>query len=194
MLKRFTIHPPSRILESVTVPELTHNYQTSSDPLPGAVKFAPSRRQVAGIILVCLALYIGGAYANDQQFVKVRAGKLTIKGDLYDTKLMFNGKKLYDGNGFILSFVDKYVLDGKDVVLLTSNSGGTGCPVMYFFVTITSQGAASLSPQFGTCSDLARPVLRGSKIIITMPRITGNGDAKYVYKNGIVTEDGKPVK
>lgn len=77
---------------------------------------------------------------------------------------------------------------------MMNNSGGTACPVQYFFVSVTTEGNAKLSPEFGTCSDLAKPAQKGSKIIVTMPKVTGRGNAKYVYENDTIFENGKAIK
>jgi hypothetical protein len=127
--------------------------------------------------------------------ISLRGGELVVEGEINDTKLFLNDKKLRDGDGFMLSFENRYAIGNKDIVLMMNNSGGTACPVQYFFVTVPTQGAAQLSPEFGTCSDLAKPVRKGSKIIVTMPEMfEGGGKVKYIFENGILTESSKAVK
>lgn len=52
-----------------------------------------------------------------------------------------------------LSLVAHLELKDRDVVLLQDN-GGTACPALYRFASITAQGIA-VTPEFGTCSDIA---------------------------------------
>lgn len=146
------------------------------------------------IVFLSIALINSSlAYSAEEESISVRGGNLTISGDLNDMKLFIN-RKLRDGNGFSLSFVEKYAVSNTDVVLIMNNSGGTACPVQYFFVSITSQGATKLSPEFGTCSDLAKPIQKGGKIIVSMPKMNDRGDAKYVYQNDTLYENGKAIK
>ncbi len=138
----------------------------------------------------------GVSYASEDNTLVVRGGKLTVVGESGsgEQKLLLNTKKLRDGDGFSLSFEQKYSVGDKDIILMMNNSGGTACPVQYFFVSVTSQGNAKLSPEFGTCSDIAKSAQNGSKITVTMPKMTGRGNAKYVYENETIFENGKTIK
>jgi hypothetical protein len=149
--------------------------------------------RVSLLLAVCSA---GVSYASEDNNLTVRGGKLTVVGESGsgEQKLMLNGKKLRDGDGHSLSFEQKFTVGEKDVVLIINNSGGTACPVQYFFVSVSPQGNAKLSPEFGTCSDLAKPNQSGLKIAITMPKMSGTGNAKYVYENDTVFENGRAIK
>lgn len=138
----------------------------------------------------------GVSYASEDITLVVRGGKLTVVGESGsgEQKLLLNNKKLRDSDGFSLSFEQKYTVGDKDIILMMNNSGGTACPVQYFFVSVTTEGNAKLSPEFGTCSDLAKLAQNGSKIIVTMPKMTGRGNAKYVYENDTIFENGKAIK
>jgi hypothetical protein len=131
---------------------------------------------------------------NNDKVAILRGGKLSIIGDIGEPKLLFNGKKILEPETFGLDIIKTFPVGETDVVLIMNNSGGTACPVQYFFVSITLQGVAELSPEFGTCSDLAKPIQNGSKITITMPKIGERGSATYTYYNGSLTETGKPIK
>ena len=52
-----------------------------------------------------------------------------------------------------LHLVAHFELPDRDIVLL-QNTGGTACPALYRFATLTQQGIA-VTPEFGTCSDIA---------------------------------------
>lgn len=59
---------------------------------------------------------------------------------------------------------------GQDIVLL-QDTGGTACPALYRFATLTPQGIA-VTPEFGTCSDLAAATLEETPQGAQEPRIT----------------------
>ena len=52
-----------------------------------------------------------------------------------------------------LDLVAHYEVQGQDVVLI-ENTGGTGCPALFRFATLSPQGIA-VTPEFGSCSDIA---------------------------------------
>ena len=56
-----------------------------------------------------------------------------------------------------LHLVAHFELPDRDIMLLQS-TGGTACPALYRFATLTQQGIA-VTPEFGTCSDIASIVL-----------------------------------
>lgn len=130
--------------------------------------------------------------AFEERKVISRFGQLSITGEINSMQLVLSGDKLRDGDGFSLSFVHRALSADSDIVLVMNNSGGTACPAQYFFVTLSAANNSRLSPEFGTCSDLAEVSLNGSEITVTMPG--GTGRAQYVYSAGTVTENGKPIK
>lgn len=64
---------------------------------------------------------------------------------------------LVQGNA-ALHIVAHFELEGQDIVLL-QDTGGTACPALYRFATLTPQGIA-VTREFGTCSDLAATTLQ----------------------------------
>lgn len=89
-----------------------------------------------------------------EKTAKSRYGVLSIRDD---NILMFKAKPVQptiEGNNS-LSIVASYEL-GKDDVFLLQNSGGTACPALYTFVTISAAGVRA-TPEFGTCSDIIYP-------------------------------------
>jgi ankyrin repeat protein len=80
--------------------------------------------------------------------ISLRGGELVVKGEGGDAKLFLNDKKLRDGDGYMLYFENKYAIGNKDIILMMNNSGGTACPVQYFFVTVSTRGSAQLSSEF----------------------------------------------
>jgi len=134
------------------------------------------------------------AAPDDENQTVTRYGQLSIVGDLNNMQLMFNGKKLRDGDGFSLSFEKKLVSGNSDIILIMNNSGGRLCPVQYFFVTVKSESDVQLSPEFGTCSDLIKISQNGEQVIATMPDYSSGKKVKYAYIGGVVTENGVPIK
>ncbi|UTH75184.1 hypothetical protein [Chromobacterium sp. IIBBL 290-4] len=132
-----------------------------------------------------------------------RFGQLQVNDE---NQLLFNGKPLkpeVQGNNG-LSLLEKYTIDDKDVVLVQDN-GGTACPATYYFATV-SKARVSATPGFGTCSDLIKVKQDGVVLTVSMPGYKGEFESKasqkkagkekhlFVYKDGRVTENGKPVK
>lgn len=59
-----------------------------------------------------------------------------------------------------LDLVAHFELEGRDIVLL-QDTGGTGCPALYRFATLTPQGI-TITPEFGTCSGIATATLQAA--------------------------------
>ncbi len=158
------------------------------------------------IIGIALFFVIGPAalvQAQESQEVATRFGVLSVNEDKI---LLFKGRPLVptiEGNNSLdLGTVRQ--IGATDVVLVTSN-GGSGCPAVFYFVSVTRSGAKA-TPEFGTCSDLATVKRKGNSISVTMPGFLGPFEPKsaqrraakerhvFIYRAGVVTENGKPVK
>ncbi len=114
-----------------------------------------------------------------------------------DNTVLFKGRRVLPGvegnNG--LSIVASFEL-GKSDVLLLQNSGGSACPALFRFVSVSATGLAA-TPEFGTCSDIIYPTSDGKSVIHVAMLRSGPPAMKksvYSYANGQVTENGKPVK
>ena len=73
-----------------------------------------------------------------------------------------------------LHIVAHFESEDRDTVLL-QDTGGTACPALYRFATLTPQGIA-VTPAFGTCSDIATAALDtapGSTPVVTMTGFLG---------------------
>lgn len=160
--------------------------------------------------LLLLTLSITPAFAEK---IKTRFGELSVVNRLVDDGdaiLRLNGKPVQptvEGNNG-LSFIKVFQIGATDVALIQDN-GGTGCPALYYFVTLSAAGTR-VSPQFGSCSDLVDTKLNGQQIQVTMPGfLTAVQEADmtraqrnkvwaqkktFTYRNGTVYENGKPVK
>lgn len=69
-----------------------------------------------------------------------------------------------------LHVVAHFEQEGQDIVLL-QDSGGTACPALYRFATLTPQGI-TVTREFGTCSDLAAVTLEDTSNGMKEPRLT----------------------
>jgi hypothetical protein len=150
------------------------------------------------IPLAVLAL----AAAALAQGVSTRFGKLDVNSEKI---LTFKGRPVnpvVQGNDS-LSLLDKFSIGATDVVLIRVD-GGTACPALYHFVTVSATGAKA-TKFFGTCSDQAEAARKGDAITLTMPGFEGPFESAakqvkaekerhvFVFRNGAVTENGKPV-
>jgi hypothetical protein len=141
--------------------------------------------------------------------IPTRFGTLKINDE---NMLPFKGRPLspeIQGNNS-LSVKGNYQLGASDVllihVLLIQDHGGVGCPAMLYFVAVSASGVKA-TPAFGTCSDLVEVEQQdGGAVSVTMPGFMGPFESKaaqakaakqeyvYLYKNGLLTENGEPVK
>ncbi len=159
------------------------------------------RKYIFGIAL--LLLVSTNAPAQEENSITTRFGALTISDA---GKLLFKGNPVQPtieaNNSLDLS--EPYQIGAADVVLVTDN-GGTACPAIYYFVTVKESGA-KVTPSFGTCSDLIKTKRVGDSISVSMPGYQGPFASKraqsraarerhvFIYRAGVVTENGKPVK
>jgi hypothetical protein len=159
------------------------------------------RKYILGITLLLLAS--ASALAQETNSITTRFGALTVSDA---GTLLFKGTpvqpQIEANNSLDLS--EPYQIGAADVVLITDN-GGTSCPALYYFVTVTNSGA-KVTPSFGTCSDLIKVKRTGDSISVSMPGYRGPFESKraqlraarerhvFVYHAGVVTENGKPVK
>ena len=156
------------------------------------------------IFAIALLLLAGiSALAQEDKNVTTRFGALTVSDA---GVLLFKGTPVQPtieaNNSLDLS--EPYQIGAVDVVLVTDN-GGTACPALFYFVTVKESGV-KVSPAFGTCSDLTKIKRAGDSISVFMPGFQGPFESKraqtraarerhvFIYRAGVVTENGKPVK
>ena len=147
-------------------------------------------------------LLIAGASALAQE-TTTRFGALTVNDD---KMLLFKGRPLnppIQANNS-LDVGKPYQIGATDVVLITDN-GGTACPFLYYFVTVSASGAKP-SPLFGTCAEVTTARRTGDSISVYMPGFEGPFESQrkqlraamekhvFIFRAGVVTENGKRVK
>lgn len=133
---------------------------------------------------------------QDGQEVTTRFGSLTVD---QDRSLLFRGRKLtpsVDGNNS-LGLNNPIQIGDTDVVLVVNN-GGTACPALYYFVTVSKMGARA-TKSFGTCSDLTSVKQMGNSIRVIMPGYRGPHEPEsaqlraarqqhvFTFRAGVVT-------
>ena len=169
-----------------------------------ALKFADSP---SGWLEITQARDIGMetvVFGYDKQ-AKTRFGLVSVRED--DMRLLFKGKPVtpaIEGNNS-LDIVAHYEMGQSDVLLL-QNTGGTGCPALFHFLTVSAADLRA-TPEFGTCSEIIYPSMdtKTATVTITMNGFMGPFEpeaekrkaymTKTVFRffNGRVMENGKPV-
>lgn len=143
-------------------------------------------------LFLAASLLVGAAVADDQTTVTTRAGTLSITGAIGDVSLFLDRKKLTtETDSLGMSFKSKFILNDKDVVLVADEVSAT-CQ-LNFFVTIASKSDVTISPSFGTCDDGPQVIQSGAQIILLMKDEKGR-KVKYIFKNGVISENGKILK
>lgn len=140
---------------------------------------------------------------QEAQEVVTRFGSLTVGND---KTLLFNGRKLTPsvvGNNSL--HMDEPIQIGETDVVLVLDNGGTACPSLYYFVTVSKTGARATKP-FGTCGAVTSVKRVGNSIRVIMPGYRGPFESEsaqlraarqrhvFVFRAGVVTKKGKTVK
>ena len=141
-----------------------------------------------------------GQEANE---IATRFGVLSVDED---KRLLFKGQPLnpsIDGNN-LLELGEVISIGATDVVLVT-DIGGAGCPYQYYFVSISGSGVKA-TPPFGTCAVLTSLKRKGDSITLIMSGFRGPASSEaakrrasrqrhiFVYRAGVLTHNGRPVK
>lgn len=105
-----------------------------------------------------------------------------------------------------LDIVAHFELEGQDIVLL-QDTGGTACPALFRFATLTGQGI-TVTPEFGTCSDIATVAMNsvtldpGPELVVSMTGYRGPFESeqeqqrayrqlhRFTLRQGVVHEQG----
>jgi hypothetical protein len=137
------------------------------------------------------------------QKAHTRFGDLTV-GD--DKVLLFRGHRLQPsikGNSS-LDVGRPFQIGATDIALVTDN-GGTACPYLYYFVTL-SESAAKTTPSFGTCNVAVSLKQNGETISVSMHGYRGPFEPEadrrmaarethvFVFRDGAVTENRKAAR
>ena len=154
------------------------------------------------LIIVALLLGIASPALADIQPVETRYGTLSSDDDRL---LRLNGEPVphIEGNNGLM--LEKIYRIGRADVAVICDWGGSALPGMYYFVTLSRQGARVQGP-YGIGNDEAIVQRRGDTIMLTMPGFLGPGEplAKrkaafqerhvFRFRQGVVTDNGKPPR
>lgn len=167
-------------------------------------------------LLLCAAAVLAPPDARSQAASKeelvdsvlTKAGTLSIvraaPEDGLTLELRLDGKKvaLVDGTmyaGFKAHFRG---LDGGEVVVMWASDGGSGCPAVFRIVRIVDEARASMSEEFGDCSDSPNITLESlpeERILLRFPgyyRLSQQDEpgfrkpppTTWVYRKGVLRE------
>ncbi|MDO5610138.1 MAG: hypothetical protein Q4G62_05085 [Pseudomonadota bacterium] len=140
------------------------------------------------------ALLCGQVAAQGAKPIPTRYGNLTSGSD---GQLHFKGRAiqspiLYEGSAANQPLA-RFAIGTSDVILFQQAQGRL-CPGNFSFVTVTARGARA-SRYFGSChGDYEEPVQSGDTVIFAMPGAEGRGTVTFIWKDGAVLRDGKPLE
>lgn len=135
-----------------------------------------------------LAVFVApiSAYCASLEQMKTRYGVVSVKGandsgqDIY-----INTKKLPISDQYI-GIEKKWEVGAKDILLISTASGGTGCPSTYVFLIVTEKQAIT-SESFGNCNDMPEVSRIKDTILVKFPRMSRSNPAETTqYDNGKV--------
>jgi hypothetical protein len=148
--------------------------------------------------LLALAAHQALAQSEPAYRLATRFGELSVRRD---EVLRFNEQPLeplLKGNDGL--YVGNPFVTGESDVVLVTNVGGTACPRLYWFVSVTRSGALATC-SFGTCSVALTVTRSGDTIRVSMRGYRGPFEPEaeqrkaaaqthvFVFHDGVVTED-----
>src|SRR5258705_555191 len=128
------------------------------------------RKVIVGLLFILVIGTNALAQSQEAQEVATRFGALSVKED---GVLLFKGQPLQptiEGNNY-LDLGEVVPLAAADVVLVTDH-GGTSCPFLYYFVSISKDGAKA-TPPLGSCAEVSSMKRTPNSITLFMPGYRG---------------------
>ena len=161
------------------------------------------QKTIMAAVLVAVATAPMFAQNAHELKSRTRFGRLELDDQ---NMLTFNGHRLDPPiqPGFGMDLSEPYRFGATDVVLVTK-IGGTACPVLYYFVSVTESGAHATRP-VGTCNQATSIERRGDSIALTMHGFLGPFEPEeqrrkafqdahvLIFRNGAITDNGKRVR
>jgi hypothetical protein len=161
------------------------------------------------VVSAALVVSLASAVFAGSAVLTTRFGTLTI--EKLDGKVNFQGRVLYKGrplhpdvHGNNALYVEKIFALARSDVVLFRDAGGDACPDLWYFVSVSSSGAAS-TPEFGSCGSLIGTTRKDQTIVVLTRGFLGPFEPEasrvnaskqtheFVYRDGVVSENGKPV-
>lgn len=157
-------------------------------------------RTLSILTVMVLALVRGVLAQTLEDSGKTRFGPLDFNDQ---GVLIFKGRPVAPAvkSGY---FGDTYHIGATDVVLVTLEDG-TACPVVYYLVSVTKSGATA-THHIGTCNQAESIERHGDSIVFKMQGFLGPFEPEanrkkafrtshvFVFKDGSVTDNGKPLE
>ena len=149
---------------------------------------------------------VESALEEPEMQVKTRFGVVAVQEG--DSSVDLNGQTVLPPQEESVRIVRHAPVGAEEVLLLQSGSG-TACPALFQVLVVSAQGV-KVSPKFGSCSDRVFAVVedkpnQASRLSIRMLGFAGPFEpedeqrkaaqklVEFVYQQGSLTRDGKPV-
>jgi hypothetical protein len=149
---------------------------------------------------------VESALEEPKMQVKTRFGVVAVQEG--DSSVVLNGQTVLWPQEESVRIVRHAPVGAEDVLLLQSGSG-TACPALFQLLAVSAQGV-QVSPKFGSCSDRVFAVVeekrnQAPRLSIRMLGFAGPFEpeeeqrkaalkmVEFVYQQGALTLDGKPV-
>ena len=149
---------------------------------------------------------VESALEEPEMQVKTRFGVVAVQEG--DSSVVLNGQTVLSPQEESVRIVRHAPVGAEDVLLLQSGSG-TACPALFQVLVVSAQGV-QVFPKFGSCSDRVYAVVedkpnQASRLSIRMLGFAGPFEpeeeqrkaaqklVEFVYQQGSLTRDGKPV-
>jgi hypothetical protein len=149
----------------------------------------PRQRGSLGRLAVALALAapLAATAADD---MATRHGKLIVRKKDDVEKVLYLERSRLPVADYLVSVERKFEIAERDVVLVSTGSGGNACPAMYVFVVV-ERGTAHVSDAFGNCSDIPKVSRAGDRIVMEFP---GRPKSVATLDGLKLIEGKKPIK
>jgi len=112
-----------------------------------------------------------------------------VEADFSDTRIVVDGAEVFRDTENLNVFFGGFFPDERSAryVLLQHNTGGTACPAVYRVLDLGG-AVPAVSPEFGTCSDVAEGRLDGAALTVSMPDMRTGKAKAWVYADGRLAE------
>ena len=106
---------------------------------------------------------------------------------VYESRLRINNSEVNPAITGMLNITYAFSTPKAHIALVSINSGSNTCPVSYRWVILQESGY-SVSPEFGSCSDLIKVSAQGRLLTLQTPSHSAPGQID------VYTYDGKSIK
>lgn len=107
------------------------------------------------------------SFAGSEEAV-TRYGKVSVRQSGPDEKALFIERTKLPISDYLVAVERKLEIGERDVLFVSTGSGGNACPAMYVFVVL-ERGSATVSEPFGNCSDLPKLTRAGDRVMVEFP-------------------------